>query len=379
MGGICGKLKIGATSLPIATPFEILNLYKDSRPPGAKPLSREDAEKIGKLEMTVEEVRNMLQVFDKIDANQSNFIDIDEFCKYFKLERSIFVDRCFSIMDTDGNGEIDFLEFVVCVWNYCSFDIPALSKFAFDLFDKDSSGVLEMSEVKHLISEVYGEDALNANKALQNTIDSLCEWDQADVPWLIFNDWVRKQPIIMFPAFQVQQALRKGVLGAKFWTKENEKRIKWGMDRGKSVSIFDILDGDESTFNHKDAFAKSMESWNKTHKEKKRNSRIDAVRTGAKKPKRNSFAAVDRKRAAEDNARTAMSLDDVRKTVGESEASKYSVRGNITTELTVRSLRQPKGRLLSDVCEEGNEELEEALENARKFNSTARMDHIEED
>ena len=42
------------------------------------------------------------------------------------------------------SGEIDFREFVICVWNYCTFSLKSLCQFAFSLFDLDGSGVLDM-------------------------------------------------------------------------------------------------------------------------------------------------------------------------------------------------------------------------------------------
>ena len=49
-------------------------------------------------------------------------------------------------MDENGSGQIDFCEFVVCVWNYCSYDLPGLVKFAFGMFDLDGSGVISRPE-----------------------------------------------------------------------------------------------------------------------------------------------------------------------------------------------------------------------------------------
>lgn len=106
------------------------------------------------------------ELFLKVDKDESHEIDLDEFYRFFDIERSPFSDRIFSIMDEDGrcaalrrngpqprltrltrrspsrrrSGEIDFREFVVCLWNYLSFDTNALIKFAFTLFDLDGSG-----------------------------------------------------------------------------------------------------------------------------------------------------------------------------------------------------------------------------------------------
>ena len=49
-------------------------------------------------------------------------------------------------MDEDGSGDIDFSEFVLCIWNYCTLDLKSLIKFAFGLFDADGSGTMEYNE-----------------------------------------------------------------------------------------------------------------------------------------------------------------------------------------------------------------------------------------
>ena len=64
------------------------------------------------------------------------------------------------MIDSNGSGTIDFTEFIMSVWNYCTFDMPSLIFiFAFNFYDVGNSGMLTMDEVKGLIKEVYGEDA----------------------------------------------------------------------------------------------------------------------------------------------------------------------------------------------------------------------------
>lgn len=105
----------------------------------------------------------------RIDEDNSNEVSLEEFYGFMKLERSPWMDRVFTIMggllrpplvadgegpasrapaarpiaDEDQSGEIDFREFVVCCWNYCSFDMLSLVTFAFNMFDLDGSGELE--------------------------------------------------------------------------------------------------------------------------------------------------------------------------------------------------------------------------------------------
>ncbi len=63
---------------------------------------------------------------------QVNIFPIKDF------ERSKFTVRAFSLFDSDGSGELDFREFVISIWNYCSIDKTGLIEFAFALYDMDS-------------------------------------------------------------------------------------------------------------------------------------------------------------------------------------------------------------------------------------------------
>lgn len=66
------------------------------------------------------------------------------------------------IFDEDGSGSIDFREFVMSLWNYCTLSKAALIMFAFDLYDNDNSGEIDIGEVELLLKEVrYGARYVN--------------------------------------------------------------------------------------------------------------------------------------------------------------------------------------------------------------------------
>ena len=58
----------------------------------------------------------MYACFVEIDRDGTGVVDLDEFYRYFELERSPFADRVFGIMDEDASGDITFREFGMCVW-----------------------------------------------------------------------------------------------------------------------------------------------------------------------------------------------------------------------------------------------------------------------
>ena len=63
-----------------------------------------------------------------------------------------------SLQDEDGSGEVDFREFVTSLWNYCTVGPHALSIFAFDMYDCDSSGTIDKDEIRLMLKEVYGDE-----------------------------------------------------------------------------------------------------------------------------------------------------------------------------------------------------------------------------
>jgi Ca2+-binding EF-hand superfamily protein len=61
------------------------------------------------------------------------------------------------MFDEDDSGEIDFREFVLSCWNYCSLGRSTLMLFAFDLYDKDSSGIIDQKEIGQMLKDIYGK------------------------------------------------------------------------------------------------------------------------------------------------------------------------------------------------------------------------------
>ena len=53
---------------------------------------------------------------------------------FLDVERTRFTKRIFSIFDDDKSGEIDFREFVLSIWNYCTLGKTSLSKLSIDIY-----------------------------------------------------------------------------------------------------------------------------------------------------------------------------------------------------------------------------------------------------
>jgi len=71
------------------------------------------------LGLNYKQVNKFWRVFYKINKSGDGEVSLIEFMNYFDLERTTYVEKAFSYCDTVGGGEMDFLEFVVSIVNFC--------------------------------------------------------------------------------------------------------------------------------------------------------------------------------------------------------------------------------------------------------------------
>ena len=129
-----------------------------------------------------------------------------EFHGFLGLKPSRFSERIFGILDLDESGALTFNEFVIGIWNFCTYDAMLITKFAFDIFDIDDLGKLQLAECEALIRMVY--DEADADPDLMKKIDADKD---GEITIDEFAALIRRQPQILQPAFDMQRALRSKV------------------------------------------------------------------------------------------------------------------------------------------------------------------------
>jgi Ca2+-binding EF-hand superfamily protein len=153
--------------------------------------------------------------FDDIDIDQTGEIDYNEFLDDVGETRSPFVDAVFRLVDVNGNGLLDFSEYVRVFCLYCTYSKEEILKFTFECFDADGSGAIDEEEFMLLAKTVSNTPMFPANfgKALEEFDtdgDGLIDMDE-------FRILDRRYPMVLFPAFRLQDNLQRGSLSAKRW------------------------------------------------------------------------------------------------------------------------------------------------------------------
>lgn len=184
-------------------------------------------------------IRKFYTIFCKIDNDKSGAVSIGEFMAHFDVHPTDFGTRVFSVMDVDLSGQLDFIEFIGSVMNYCSYDSRQLLKYAFDLFDGDDSGILDMGEVNKLVEYVYGD---RMDSKVRTIVSGLDKNKDGTISFKEFVTYNKNFPIMLFPAFRMQEQIRGRVLGHSFWEHrlESQKgRVLMQSDGGIVASKYD--------------------------------------------------------------------------------------------------------------------------------------------
>lgn len=154
------------------------------------------------------------------------------------MEKTIFNKRIFSILDTDGSGDLNFGEFLVGLWSFCSVENKNFEHFAFDLYDTDNSGIIDVSEAQFMLKDIYGEEFDRSPRA-RKVHQKLDDLGMAVMDFPVFRDFTHKHKAMLYPAFALQLTLKKYIMGKAFWKRQAQNREK--LCRGEYKTIQAIL------------------------------------------------------------------------------------------------------------------------------------------
>ena len=190
------------------------------------------------LQFKEQDIGRLYRIYNKIDGDKSGLIDYMEMLSFLDIERTPFSKRVFTMFDEDGSGKLDFKEFVMSLWNYCTLGKDTLILFAFDIYDKDSSGEIEGKEVHQMLNEIYGKNYKNNTQALQIAKEIDVKLGDVDIEEL--KSFSRTHPALLFPAFNMQFTLQKGTLGESFWKYYSTRRIE--LSKGQYIPISEFME-----------------------------------------------------------------------------------------------------------------------------------------
>ena len=112
------------------------------------------------------ELDEYIKMFEKLDTSHDGIISIPEMKKglkslailNFKVESDEEWDELLEKMDSNGDGQIDFQEFLAAAYDKTKLLNDKNIKIAFDLFDRDKKGYISQQNLK----QVFGLTSVNS-------------------------------------------------------------------------------------------------------------------------------------------------------------------------------------------------------------------------
>lgn len=114
-------------------------------------------------------------------------------------------------------------------------------QFAFDLYDQDNSGVIDVAEAQYMLKDIYGEEFERSPRA-KKVHQKLSELEISELKLPAFREFAGKHKAMLYPAFALQLSLRKYIVGKSFWKKQTAARTK--ICRGKYMTMEEIIGED---------------------------------------------------------------------------------------------------------------------------------------
>jgi len=211
------------------------------------------------------------QVFQNIDVSSSGSIDIKELEIFLKTDKDPFNRRVLALFDADKSGDLDYFEFVCCVWNFCSLDSENLVRFMFRFYvnenlyeapakdqnwasekkgrksqmvaamistrdlnnienmyasitpSKDGTyDYIDQDRMTRMIHDVYGKGFENNTQA-RNILNDLSK-ESGKFDLSKFRIFMKTHQTLLTPTAMFQQRLRHGIGGEWFWDRHTKLR-----------------------------------------------------------------------------------------------------------------------------------------------------------
>lgn len=77
-------------------------------------------EQFAVLRLSKNDVKRLFRAYNKIDCDHSGSVELNELFAFLNIENTKFTERVFRIFDMNHTNQVDFREFVMSLWNYCS-------------------------------------------------------------------------------------------------------------------------------------------------------------------------------------------------------------------------------------------------------------------
>ncbi|KAM4583633.1 calcineurin subunit B type 1b [Odontesthes bonariensis] len=117
-----------------------------------------------------DEIKRLGKRFQELDLDKSGSLSVEEFMALPELQKNPLMQRVIDVFDTDGNGVVDFMEFMEGVSRFSvKGDKQQKLHFAFRIYDMDKDGYISNGELFQVLKMMVGTNLKDTQ--LQQIVD----------------------------------------------------------------------------------------------------------------------------------------------------------------------------------------------------------------
>ncbi|XP_063713667.1 calcineurin subunit B type 1-like [Symsagittifera roscoffensis] len=138
-----------------------------------------------------EEMQRLNLRFRKLDKDHSGTLSVSELMVLPDIPKNKLISRILNVLDRDGDGEIDFHEFIHGLSQFSvKGDETQKMRFAFNIYDVNGDGYISNSELYHVLKIMAGSNL--STRQLQQVVDkTMYEADTDGDNRLSFSEFCR--------------------------------------------------------------------------------------------------------------------------------------------------------------------------------------------
>lgn len=178
-----------------------------------------------KFNIPQDKIQALWVIFCKHDRSASGYLTKDEFFNHIiHYRQTVLTDHMFKLIESKSDNAISFGEFVEIVVTFSCFEKKELMRYFFYILDRNRSGIIDKTELKHFVSNMWEKELLT------NVTDGLTYLDEIDDGDNAFNfaqieDMQQRYPLVMYPLYRLQASIIEHTLGEYFWENHKAKLI----------------------------------------------------------------------------------------------------------------------------------------------------------
>jgi Ca2+-binding EF-hand superfamily protein len=158
------------------------------------------------------------KIFVKFDRDREGTITLETFFnEIIGVERNLFGDAIFDLIDSEDTDVIEFGEFVQAVCTFAMFQVMDILRFSFFIFDKDKNGYIDKDELELFVKTLHN-DGLTGN--IISALKSITFNHDGKFDFAEFANLHDRFPAILYPAFRLQKEMRMKIGGTSWWSKK---------------------------------------------------------------------------------------------------------------------------------------------------------------